>query len=285
VVRRVINGVTKRYIERMNTRSVTDVKIDAFFVDAGLSYDGRNDTTITMTVSGGTLWNHSESLTLTSSASFFTAAEVGNAIVLGYDLSTAVALVITAFTDTQHVTVVPASTIDISLRNVATLFWSRAVDEIGGLGHLEGQSLSILGDGNVVANGVDAPLFIVTAALVTLDRQYTVIHAGLPITSDFEMLDIDMPGNQTQLNKINMITRVDLMVESSRGLFAGPDAGHLTELKQREDEKFGEVIGLKTGYVSVNSSCTYGFGGRVFVRQQDPLPLSILAAIPVGYIG
>ncbi len=39
VVKRTINGQTKRYIERMKSRIVSDAK-DGFFVDSGLIYDG-----------------------------------------------------------------------------------------------------------------------------------------------------------------------------------------------------------------------------------------------------
>ena len=37
--RRTINSVEKRYIERMDNRSFTDVK-DAWFVDCGIKYEG-----------------------------------------------------------------------------------------------------------------------------------------------------------------------------------------------------------------------------------------------------
>lgn len=46
VVRRLINGHTVRYIERMHTRQFDDVE-DAFFLDAGLTYSGPAASTIT----------------------------------------------------------------------------------------------------------------------------------------------------------------------------------------------------------------------------------------------
>lgn len=45
VVRRTINGVSKRYIERMASR-LFSAKEDAFFVDCGATYDGAATTTI-----------------------------------------------------------------------------------------------------------------------------------------------------------------------------------------------------------------------------------------------
>lgn len=45
VVRRTINGIQKRYIERMRPREFASI-VDAFFVDCGLTYDGSPVTTI-----------------------------------------------------------------------------------------------------------------------------------------------------------------------------------------------------------------------------------------------
>lgn len=47
IVRRNINGVNKRYIERLESRTVNDAE-DSFFLDSGLTYSGGN----TITVSG-----------------------------------------------------------------------------------------------------------------------------------------------------------------------------------------------------------------------------------------
>ncbi len=45
IVRRTINGNTRRYIERMHERDFVDAE-DAFFVDSGLTYEGAATTTI-----------------------------------------------------------------------------------------------------------------------------------------------------------------------------------------------------------------------------------------------
>lgn len=45
IVKRTINGQTKRYVEMLATRDFTDIK-DAFFVDCGLTYSGAPATTI-----------------------------------------------------------------------------------------------------------------------------------------------------------------------------------------------------------------------------------------------
>ena len=54
VIKRTINGNTKRYIERMGTRDYASQR-DSFFVDSGLTYNGtntNNSRTVTITSSG-----------------------------------------------------------------------------------------------------------------------------------------------------------------------------------------------------------------------------------------
>ena len=46
VVKRNINGVDKKYIERLHTRTFATIE-DAFFVDSGLTYDGAATTAVT----------------------------------------------------------------------------------------------------------------------------------------------------------------------------------------------------------------------------------------------
>lgn len=279
VIKRTVNGYTKRYIERLNTRFVTDITVDAFFVDSGLSYDGRNTGATTMTLSGGTDWTYTENLTLTASASYFTAADVGNAIILEAADGTKVICTINAYTSGTVVTVKPNKTVPTTLRNVARTTWSKAVDELSNLWHLEGRTLSILADGNV------EPQKTVSNGAITLTRPYAVIHAGLPITADFETLDIDSV-QYPQTGKQRLVSQLTLVVESSRGIYAGPDANHLREYKQRAAENYGAAISLLTGPTNpINLETTWNSNGRIFVRQTDPLPLTILASVPSGFIG
>jgi hypothetical protein len=63
VVNRTINSSTFRYVERMNTRKIVDdVVEDMIFMDSALTYDGRNTTSVTMTISGGTNYTYDEEL-------------------------------------------------------------------------------------------------------------------------------------------------------------------------------------------------------------------------------
>jgi len=294
IVERTINAKTVQYIERLSVRDQTDVK-DYTFIDSYLSYDGRNTTAQTMTLSGGTNWTYDETLTLTSSTSYFSASEVGNSIHLTGTDGTIIRCEITAYTSATVVSVQPHKTVPVAMRSVAITDWSRAVDTISGLWHLEGESVSVFADGFVVSSPNNDSYEVVAVAngRITLSQSYAVIHIGLPITADIEPLDIDTGSGETMVERNKLINQVTLYVESSRGGFVGakppsddtvdPLEG-LTEFKMRNDENYDESIGLRTGKHDVIIESRWNSNGRVFIRQVDPLPLKILSIAPAGAI-
>jgi hypothetical protein len=275
-VKRTIDGRTVRYTERMASRNIKDIR-DWFFVDSGLTYDGRNTTALTMTLSGGTAWDQTETLTLTASASRFTAADVGKAVFFpdpDPDSKKVYRCAITAYTSATAVSVQPNRQIPASLRGVATTDWQLALKTFTNLHHLEGETVSVLADGNV------HPQAVVENGSITLQNNAAVVHVGLPYTSDFETLDIAQMRERAKL-----IPKVNLLVESSRGIFTGPDADRLFEWKQRATEFYDEPIATYTGLVEVQTAGKWDKNGRIFVRQSDPLPVTILAAIPEVAMG
>lgn len=289
---RTIDGRSVRYIERMASRYPTDVR-DYKFMDAHLSYDGRNTGATTMTLSGGTTWAYDETLTLTASASYFSASEVGNQIHLTGADGEVIRFTIAGYSSATVVTGTPHRTVPASLQGVATATWSRAVDQVSGLWHIEGESVSVFADGFVVANpnNDSYDVLTVTDGAITLDKCYAVIHVGLPYLSDLETLDIDTVQGETMIDKNKLTNHVTLGVESTRGLWAGPrppsdDATDpkegLVEFKLRSDEAYDEPTELKTEPVDVVISGDFNSHGRVFIRQLDPVPMTVLAIAPAG---
>lgn len=138
VIKRTINGATKRYIERMTQRQITDI-VDSVLMDCALTYDGRNTGSTTMTLSGSG-WLYTSTLTLTASASTFTAADVGNQIFVYDTDGSVIRCTITAYTSATVVSVMPNRTVPVTLRNVAVTNWSRAVDQLTGLWHLKART-------------------------------------------------------------------------------------------------------------------------------------------------
>lgn len=166
-----------------------------------------------------------------------------------------------------------------SLRNTATTNWQMARRTFGGLSHLEGQTVNILSDASV------EPQKVVSGGAVTLESPGAVVHIGLPITAEFETLDININGQETLLDKKQVIPSVTLVVNASRGIWATTPGGKWYEYPQREFEFYDDPVDDATGKVEVKLDSNWGKNGRVKIRQLDPLPLSVLAVIPRLTVG
>lgn len=300
IVNRTINGSTARYIERLAPFDIVDPVNDPMFVDAGLEYDGRNagGGTITMTLSG-TGWTYTDPLTLTASAAFFTSgmATAPDVIVLHGSDGTILRFTIQTYTDTTHVIGFVDKDVPVSMQAVAITLWDHAVPAVGGLSHLEGETVSVYADGYVVAspnNSAYATPIVVTGGIATLPSAYTHIWVGLPFIGDLETLDIDTPQGQSLKDTKIAITRVGLYAEASRGGFVGrttPDPTDsdpldgMDEIKFRsESDDMNEPPPVETGYLFANIQGSWNKTGRVAIRQVDPIPMSVLAILPQGFI-
>jgi len=273
VVKRVVNGSTVRYIERMASRHFDSIE-DAFFVDSGATYDGTNTTATTVTVSGGTTWGPSDILTITASTAIFTypgTSDVGDAIVLTDSAGNKYRLTIRSTTSTTVATARVDVVLPAALRNTATTRYSFARNTISGLTWLEGKTVSILADGAV------QPRKVVTSGTITIDRAASIIHIGLPITADLQSLPLAMGiDNGMGQGRYKNVNKAWLRVYQSSGIFIGPNANNLVEAKQRTTEPYGTPPELKTEEIQIMLTPSWLDSGQVFVRQSDPLPLTIV---------
>lgn len=270
VVKRLINGSYVRYIERMETRQVTTLN-QCFFVDSGAKYDGTNTSAVTMTVSGGTTWGPAETLTITaSSAKFSGTNDINDAIILTDSNGTQYRLLITGYTSSTVVSARVDKILPVALRNTATTTWNFARNSISGLTWLEGKTVSILADGAV------HPQRVVTSGTVNLDVAANVVIVGLPYQSDIETLPLAMQIDGFGQGRYKNINKAWLRVFKSSGIFIGPDANNLVEAKQRSTEPYGSPPALKSDEIMVMLTPTWASSGKVYVRQSDPLPLTIV---------
>src|SRR5262245_35347904 len=156
------------------------------------------------------------------------------------------------------------------------------VGTITGLDHLEGQVVAVVGDGAVVYNGdpagAQAAAFTVNGGQVILPASYARIHAGLPIRyPEIELLDLDVAGSSVR-DKQKRVGSVTLLLDkSSRGFLVGSDRGHLIRDVLKPSEA---PVDLFTGPVDVNITATWNMGGRLVIRQDNPLPLTIIGILP-----
>lgn len=147
-----------------------------------------------------------------------------------------------------------------------------AATTISGLGHLEGETVSILADGAV------HPQRVVSGGAITLDQAASKVQVGLPITADLRTLplaaQIDGAFGQGRFKNVN---KAWLRVYRSSGIFVGPDEDSLVEAKQRTTEPYGAPPALKSEEIQVLLTPSWADSGQIFVRQSDPLPLSIVS--------
>lgn len=273
VVRRIIDGTSKRYIERMNTRKFTN-QHDAFFVDCGATYNGTNTTATTVTVTTGASWTPADTLTITASTGIFSypgTSDVGDQIVLTGSDGVKYLLTINGTSSSTVATARVNRTLATEFRSVAVSAYSFARNSISGLTWLEGKEVSILIDGAV------HPRRTVTSGAISLEQPGSVIQIGLPYESDLQTLpmfmQIDGAFGQGRVKNVNKVT---MRVYRSSGIFIGPDEDNLIEAKQRTSEPYGSPPSLKSQDIEVNLTPDWTDGGQVYVRQQDPLPLTII---------
>lgn len=278
VVKRRVNGTTVRYIEKLASRRLSDIR-DAFFVDSGLSYDSpitvssidavAGTTQITATAHGltngqkvefsGIVWDHEydefgnpDTFNELNNKRYLVANAAANTFTI-QDIDTGLEIDSASWPDYMESGYV---------RRVATTFT--------GWWHLEGKNLSVLADGNVV-EGVT-----VVNGGFTLPDGAARLHAGLGYISDFETLDLEQNQRTTQglLKKVN---RIAVRLKASREFLVGHTFAKLYEPSQRDLENVGTPGDPITGVRDFPMPADWNNNGRICIRMVKPLPLTILS--------
>ncbi|SME88479.1 hypothetical protein [Desulfovibrio gilichinskyi] len=145
-----------------------------------------------------------------------------------------------------------------------------------GLEHLEGMKVSILADGAV------RPDVVVKNGCITLASPAKVVHAGLQYTSNLKTLRIEGGSmNGTAQGSMKRISHVTVRLFQSLGLQVGYDKDNLERAPFRTSaDKVGGPPSLFNGDYEVKFNRGYDRDGQIYIRQDQPLPLSVLALIP-----
>lgn len=144
---------------------------------------------------------------------------------------------------------------------------------VGGLDHLNGETVSILADGAVLAPQV------VVDGQVVLDKPASVVHAGLPIDAYLRTLPVVVPAGDAAFGQGRMknVNKVWLRVHRSSGIKAGPRRDALMEFKQRTAEPYGAAPKLVSREIEIPLLGEWEQGGgQIYVVQDQPLPLMVL---------
>ncbi len=147
------------------------------------------------------------------------------------------------------------------------------VTTLSGLAHLNGKTVDILADGAV------HPQRTVSAGAITLEYAASKVHVGLPITADLRTLPLAMEGAQAAgQGTVKNVNKVHLRVSQSSIVKAGPTFDRLREYPARAvTDPYGSPPALRDGELALSIDPSWNQDAAVCVRQDLPLPLTVLS--------
>jgi hypothetical protein len=151
-----------------------------------------------------------------------------------------------------------------------------ATTTISGLDHLEGETVSVLADGST------HPDKVVSSGAITLERSSTKVKVGLPYVSLLQTMRIDAGANNgTSQSKTKRIYEITARLYESIGIEIGPDLNNMERIPFRSSANaMDSGINVFTGDKEIEFRGNYETDGFIFVRQVQPLPLTILSLYP-----
>ena len=151
-----------------------------------------------------------------------------------------------------------------------------ATTTLSGLYHLEGEELSIL------ANGATHADKTVSGGGVTLDFSATTGAVGFGYTSEMQTLRLES-GSQdgTSQGKPKRIHDITVRFHETVGAEVGSDSGTADRIFFRDSSmNMDEAVPLFTGDKEIEFAGGFVEGDRIYVRQSQPLPMTVLALYP-----
>jgi len=143
---------------------------------------------------------------------------------------------------------------------------------ISGLTWLIGKTVNILADGAVhpqrVVNG---------SGQITLDQAASKVQIGLPIVADIQLLPLAFETEAYGQGRQKNVDKMWLRVNQSLGIKAGPTFDKLVPAKVRTTEPYGSPPALQSREIPIMLKPNWNDSGTVCIRQDEPLPLTIVS--------
>lgn len=156
------------------------------------------------------------------------------------------------------------------------IYSGSATTTLSGLYHLEGEELSIL------ANGATHADKTVSGGGVTLDFSVTTGAVGFGYTSEMQTLRLES-GSQdgTSQGKPKRIHDITVRFHETVGAEVGSDSASADRIFFRDSSmNMDEAVPLFTGDKEIEFEGGFVDGDRIYVRQSQPLPMTVLALYP-----
>lgn len=279
IVERIINGQRVKYLERFVIEEWQNIE-DSFCVDSGLRYepavqpgtisisletDDGTDSWVTLTGSGGASFTGKQGWWVRAGGGIFAIQNVTSATVATAKVIRSATQVIPGYEDKR---VQPG------------LGWnaSQTRKEFTGLQHLEGEIVSILGDGNVFT-----PQQVINGK-VTLPDGVSKARIGLGFECIGQTLPQTVPDTPIESRR-KRIVAIATRLYKTRGLEMGRSLKELYEVRERTNEMYGtptqEINGIKYQLLSTD----WNEDEQTYFVQRNPLPASILGLVPDLEVG
>lgn len=267
-VKRTVDGSEERHIERI-VPHLTENLTDSVYMDAAVTYDGLETGGRTLTLTGGTLWDTGETVTVTASAHLFKdRTEVGDELELRDTSGGKYRVRIKSYVSSTVVTGQLLSDVPSALQRTTVSTWAFARRTLSVGTHFEGATVDIVSDGVVQTPQV------VSGGQITLPVAGAKVHVGHNYVSELQTLPVTMaqiPG--AGRGRMKNISKVDVRVLESAGLKVGPDADNLVTCEDMDVET------LSTGEVRAVPAGKWGKDGDILIRQDQPRPSTVLGVV------
>ena len=265
-----VNRSGTRHIERQASQVYRQIS-DAWQLDAAVSSTPTiPNVTLTLAALSGA------SVVVTASSAVFSAGDVGKKLYAGEGNATVI-----GFTDTTHITVNITSVFTTLI--LVPLSWELySVTTAVNMSHLPvGTVVWALVDGEV-QSGYTVPI----GGIVNLTTFGFRVVMGIPYVSQFQPLYVDVGGETTIQGQPKKIYAGSIRVRNTKGLKIGTSTDDIKPWAENVTSKDvnprwpRSAAGLFSGDQRITLEQFVSVGGWMFVQQDNPLPATILAAIP-----
>jgi len=280
VVRRVINGQILDYVERMADRTFPYGAEDAWSVDFGSQTAGSfPQANLTIDKPIGTA-------TFKADAAVFDPTMVGKVIRADGGVATITnfisALQVQATYDRLPTQLTPDDPNNTPLPVTAGNWsiWTK-ITRVLGLDYLEGQTVQILADGDVIT-----PQQVV-GGQITLSQPASKITVGIQYVCQLQTMYMDLTNELDSIQgKRKSYNAMTIRVRETRGLIYGQSFILMTPIKEfKQSQTLGSTIELVTGDEYVRTDPQWDVEGQICLEQDNPLPATVLGIIPEIDIG
>ena len=151
-----------------------------------------------------------------------------------------------------------------------------ATTTLSGLYHLEGETMSVL------ANGATHADKVVSGGGIGLDFSATSGAVGFGYTSEMQTLRLEGGSSDgTSQGKPKRIHDITIRFHETVGAEVGTDSGNADRIFFRDSSmNMDEAVPLFTGDKEIEFAGGFTDGDRIYVRQSQPLPMTVLALYP-----